>query len=349
VEQGWFYAEGERSVGPVSFDALTAVLLRTPDPGQISVWRAGFEDWRLAKDVPELAGRITRQAPAVAAPDPSIDRWTAYETGAESSWVDDGPSETARRRWPYVAASAVVAVIVVAGVVYTMRNTPMSVAPEGRVVLPAASPPEPSRKETATEDPAVALAQLSEKAAQAAAATDTLAQKLWAAIEPPTMQAPDYAAASSDDLENYLRDLRTAETNVADARSRYVVLLKAERELIEESVTSSGLGEDSRSELLRGVDDRQSALLELTNQMLQARADLYRAMQAMQVAVIEQFGKYKAGPGGQISFSNKAATDRFAAAAADVNAANRRLDLIEDRIMKQRQTPQPGWKDMVIK
>ncbi len=146
VEQGWFYAEGEGSVGPVSFDALTVALLRMPEPGQTFVWREGFENWRPAKDVPELAGRITKQAPAVAAPDPSIDRWTAYETGTESSWVDDGLPETARRRWPYMAAIAVVAVIIVAGVVYAMRNTPMSVAPEGRVVLPAASPPEPVRQ-----------------------------------------------------------------------------------------------------------------------------------------------------------------------------------------------------------
>jgi hypothetical protein len=349
VEQGWFYSEGDRSVGPVSFDALTAAVLRMPEPGQTSVWRAGFENWRPAKDVPELAGRITKQAPAVVAPDPSIDRWTAYETGAESSWADDGLPEPARRRWPYMAAIAAVALIIVAGVVYAMRNTPMSVAPEARVVLPAASPPEQPGKEIAREDPAVTLAQLSEKAAQAAAATDALALKLWASIEPPTMQAPDYATASSDDLESYLRDLRTAEANVADAHSRYVLLLKAERELIEEAVTSSGLGEDRRSEILRQVDDRQAAALELTNRMLHARVDLYRAMQAMQGAVIEQFGKYKAGPGGQLRFSNKAATDRFAAAAEEVNAANKRLDLIEDRILKERQTPQPGWKDMVIK
>lgn len=349
MERGWFYAEGEGSVGPISFDALTAALLRMPEPGQTFVWREGFENWRPAKDVPELARRITKQAPAVVAPDPSIDRWTAYETGTESSWADDGLPETARRRWPYMAAIAVVAVMVVAGVVYTMRSPPVSVAPEGRVVLPAAPPPEPPGKEIAREDPAIVLARLSEKAAQAAAATDTLAQKLWASIEPPTMQAPDYATASSDDLENYLRDLRTAETNVADVRSQYVVLLKVERELIEDAVTSSGLGEDSRSELLRRVDDRQAPALELTNQMLDARAHLYRTMQAMQAAVIEQFGKYKAGSGGQIQFSSKAATDRFAAAAEEVNAANKRLDLIEDKMMKERQAPQPGWKDMVIK
>jgi hypothetical protein len=349
VEQGWFYAEGEGSVGPVSFDALTDALLRMPEPGQTSVWRAGFENWRPARDVPELAGLVSKQAPAVAVPDPSIDRWTADETAAESSWGDDGLPEIARRRWPYMAAAAVVAAMVVAGIVYAMRDVPVSVAPEARVVLPAASPPEQSGKEIAREDPAIALAQLSEKAAQAAAATDALAQQLWASIEPPTMQAPDYATASRDELENYLRDLRTAETNLVDAHSQYVVLLKAERELIEESVLSSGLEEGRRSELLRQVDDRQGAALELANRMLQARADLYRAMQAMQAAVIEQFGKYRAGPGGQIRFSDKAATDRFAAAAEEVNAANKRLDLIEDRMLKERQAPQPGWKDMVIK
>jgi hypothetical protein len=346
VEQEWFYAEGEGSVGPVSFDALTAALLRVREPGQTSVWRAGFENWRLASDVPELAARIRKAAPAVVAIDPRIDRWTTGETRAGSSWVDDGLPEAARRRWPYAAAVAVAAGLVVAGAVYATRNTTGSA--ENRAAPPAASSPAQPGKEIAKPDPATVLAQLTEKAAQAAAATDGLALKLWASIEPPNMQAPDYATASRDDLENYLRSLRTAEANVSEAQSRYVALLQAERALIEESALSSELGDDNRSEFLQQLDDRLSAELDLANRMLQARAELYRGMQTMQAVVIEQFGKYKAGADG-IRFSTKAATDRFAAAGGKVNEANKRLDLIEDRMLRARQSPQPGWKDMVIK
>lgn len=356
MEQDWFYAEGERSVGPISFDALAGALLRMPEPGKTLVWRAGFEAWRPAQDIPELAGRILKRAPVVATPDPGIDRWSASDT--QSSWDDDGLPAMTRPRWPYVAATAVAAAIVAAGVIFATRTAPMRVEPEARVALPAAAPAEQPKKEVVARDPAAVLAELTQKAAQAEAATDALAQRLWALIEPPGMQAPDYATAKRSELENYLRELQTAEANVAGAQSQYAALLKAERDLIEESARSSRLGEGSRTELLARIDDRQRTSLDLANRMLQARADLYRAMQGMQTIAIEQFGKYKAGPDGSIQFSNKAAGDRLAAAGDEVNAANKRLDLIEDEMIKSRQPPpppppswtdQPGLKDMVIK
>lgn len=357
MEQEWFYAEDERSVGPISFDTLTGALLRMPEPGKTLVWRAGFEAWRPAQDVPELAGRLLKRAPVVATPDPGIDRWSASDTQSQSSWDDDGLSAIATRRWPYVVAIAVVAAIVAAGVIYATRTAPMRVEPEARVALPASAPAEQPKNEVVTRDPAAVLAELIGKAAQAEAATDAIAQKLWALIEPPGMQAPDYATAKRGELENYLRELQTAEANVAGAQSQYAALLKAERDLIEESARSSGLSEGSRTELLTRIDDRQRVSLDVANRMLQARGDLYRAMQGMQTIAIEQFGKYKAGPDGSIRFSNKAAGDRLAAAGDEVNAANKRLDLIEDEMIKARQAPQPapGWtdqpglKDMVIK
>ncbi len=357
MEQGWFYAEDERSVGPISFDALAAALLRMPEPGKTLVWRDGFEAWRPAKDVPELAGRLLKRAPVVATPDPGIDRWSASDTQSQSSWADDGLPAATKRRWPLVAAIAVVAAIVAAGVIYAPRTAQVGVKPEARVVLPAPAAPEQPKKEVVAQDPAIILAELTGKAAQAEAATEAIVQKLWALIEPPGMQAPDYATASRGELENYLRELQTAEANVAGTRSQYGALLKAERDLIEESVRASGLGEGSRTEFLTRIDDRQRTSLELASRMLQARADLYRAMQGMQAIAIEQFGKYKATPDGSIRFSNKAAGDRLAAAGDEVNAANKRLDLIEEEMINARQAPQPqpGWtdqpglKDMVIK
>lgn len=364
MEQGWFYAEGEGSVGPVSFDALTSALRRAPEAGKTLVWRSGFADWRAAQDVPELATRlftrapdvVTRgpdavtRAPDVVMPDPRMDRWSANDAQSDE-WDGDGlPEASRRRRWPYVAAVAVVAAIVAGGVIYASRTALVPGEPESRVVLPAAptSTPEPPQQEVARLDPAAILAQLTETAAQAATATETLSMKLWAAIEPPDMQMPDFASASRTDLENYVGKVKTAEANVADAYDKYSALLKAERDLIEESVRSSGLDEKTRADFLTQVGDRQNGMLELITQMLQARLELYRAIQRLEGIVIDQFDKAKRGNGG-VRFSTKAANDRFAAAADEVNAASKRLDLAEERISQQTRpsSPQPGWQEMM--
>jgi hypothetical protein len=348
VEQGWFYAEGEQSVGPVSLDALTTALRRLPEPGAVLVWRSGFTDWRAAKDIAELADRLFKPVPAIAAPDPSLDRWSGADSRSDAAWDDDGLPAARKRRWPQIAAIAVAVAIVGAGGLYAARNASPPAEPESRIALPVAPAVEQPKAEAARIDPAAVLARLSAEATQASAATEGLAFKIWAAIEPGGMQPPDYATASRADLETYVRDLKKAEANVSDAYTSYTALLKAERDLIEEKARDSGLDDDTRAQLMAQVGDRQSASLERITRMLHARVDLYRAIQAMQAIPIEQFGKYKSGPEG-IRFSSKALTDRFAAAAAEVNAANKRLDQIEERLLPKPPPTQPGWQEMVTK
>jgi hypothetical protein len=363
VAQEWFYAEDERSVGPLSFDALTTALRRKAEPGKTLVWREGLDDWRPAQEVPELgvqiARRIEKGAAVVANPDPTMDRWTSDEPATEV-WDDDGSPATWKRRWwPYIAALALLVVIVAAGTIYVSRNIRTVSEPEARVVLPATPEPTPQpqqqqqpKQEAAKPDPAAVLAQLTEKAAQAAVATDAIAQKLWASIEPASMQTPpSYATASRSDLEGYFVDLETAEANAAAAGSQYAALLKAERDLIEEAARSSGLAESEWGGLLAAIDERHRAALELTNEMSRARGDLYRAMQGVQAIIVDQYGKYKIVADGQIQFATKAMTDRMVAAAEQERAASKALDRIEERVMKARQVPQqslePAWKDTV--
>ena len=52
----WYYAEGEKSVGPMPFADLTDVLLRTAKPSDLLVWRPGFAQWKRAEEVSEFAG-----------------------------------------------------------------------------------------------------------------------------------------------------------------------------------------------------------------------------------------------------------------------------------------------------
>ena len=67
-DDGWFYADGGKPVGPVTTDDLNAVLRAKSDPSKVRVWRAGFPDWRETKDVPEFANQIARPPPLTPAP-----------------------------------------------------------------------------------------------------------------------------------------------------------------------------------------------------------------------------------------------------------------------------------------
>src|ERR1700690_1616977 len=59
----WYYAEGEKIVGPVTFGDLTSILYRVSGAGAVLVRRPDFADWKAASAVPELARHIFRPPP----------------------------------------------------------------------------------------------------------------------------------------------------------------------------------------------------------------------------------------------------------------------------------------------
>jgi hypothetical protein len=58
TEGGWFYAEADKPVGPVTSDALVSLLRNMSEPGKVKVWRTGFPDWQDAKNVPQIFRRF---------------------------------------------------------------------------------------------------------------------------------------------------------------------------------------------------------------------------------------------------------------------------------------------------
>ena len=61
---GWHYAEGGKTFGPVDLEELQVILSRISDPRNLLVWRVGFEGWQRAGDVPELA-QLTEKPPSL--------------------------------------------------------------------------------------------------------------------------------------------------------------------------------------------------------------------------------------------------------------------------------------------
>ena len=68
----WYYAEGGESRGPLSLAELVGNLSQASDPQKALVWRNGFEDWKPAGTVSELAGQLLRPPPLRPTPPPVV-------------------------------------------------------------------------------------------------------------------------------------------------------------------------------------------------------------------------------------------------------------------------------------
>ena len=66
----WYYAEGEKTRGPLSIDELIPLLVRISDPRRIMIWRHGFDDWKPVEEVREVAQQVFRPPPLKPVPPP---------------------------------------------------------------------------------------------------------------------------------------------------------------------------------------------------------------------------------------------------------------------------------------
>jgi hypothetical protein len=76
MSNGWHYAEGEKTVGPLDLKALQTVLSSVPDPHSLLVWKAGFKGLVPAKDVLELVELISKPPPLPKPTEPRSKRWS---------------------------------------------------------------------------------------------------------------------------------------------------------------------------------------------------------------------------------------------------------------------------------
>ena len=81
---GWHYAQGEKTFGPVDLKELQVVFSRISDPCNLLVWKAGFKDWERAGNVLELAQFIDKSPPLpqTSQPKKKLRLWRAALLGA---------------------------------------------------------------------------------------------------------------------------------------------------------------------------------------------------------------------------------------------------------------------------
>jgi hypothetical protein len=100
VSDGWHYAQGQNSVGPLDLSKMQEVFSKASNPRDILVWKVGFKEWKRAEDVPELAGIIYK-------PPPLPDQFISPETTAT----------VAKRDWKWTLLQGTLQALIVTGVV----------------------------------------------------------------------------------------------------------------------------------------------------------------------------------------------------------------------------------------
>jgi hypothetical protein len=63
MSDAWYYAEGDKSVGPVTLETLKGILSRLTDARNVLIWHAGFAGWQKAATIRELSETFTQPPP----------------------------------------------------------------------------------------------------------------------------------------------------------------------------------------------------------------------------------------------------------------------------------------------
>lgn len=183
-------------------------------------------------------------------------------------------------------------------------------------------------------------------AAKAANETRAAAEILSNEVEPPALSKNiNLGAASRSDLEAMRRELKTAEANATLFMPRYVALLKAERDKVENYALSLHLEKDSVSIVVVGIDKRHAKATAVASRMLSARADYYRAYENYVAILFGEFGTYQV-VNGQFIFQLQRTVDRYNVAALAMTAAAKRVAELEEE-KKLMHSQQERWEEFV--
>jgi GYF domain 2 len=404
----WFYADGETPVGPLSFDALVKHLRTTSTPDDVKVWRVGFQDWQLAKEVTQIRDQVFRpppisneKRPPPIANDKTVPLAPLVEPQSRVLAKIDSP-QTNKQQWALVAATFLMVLVTgsfISARVYNFSSDGVaeligqyvgstvilsllawrfwgkSIYRTGWVVLILSllnvavinqkkfsesvttneaiaalkSVDGPNQIDKALkQNPSNAMLQLFSVGSKLAEESSQLVQKLSDGIEPPSLANDiDYATATRAALEAYRRDLKVAENNANGAMSRYLLILKDERDKCEKRALALQMDPSIVSSFLNGVDKRHARNSDFASRMFSARAELYRALESTVAIAIDQFGNYKTNADGQLIFANLRAADSYNSAVTALAAKVKTVGDLEKEGAQLQQWQKEQWQRLV--
>jgi hypothetical protein len=201
--------------------------------------------------------------------------------------------------------------------------------------------------EVLRQHPSNTFLQLMAMANKAAIETNAASEKLSDEIEPPALSKEiDLATASRSDLEALRRDVKAAEANATTFMSRYVALLKTERDKVENYARSLHVDNNTVISFLNGLDKRHATITAFNSKMLLARFEFYRAYQNHVTVLVEEYGAYNVA-NGQFTFPQQRTADRFNVAASAMAAAAKRVNELDNERKQIAQSQQEKWEQFV--
>ena len=197
------------------------------------------------------------------------------------------------------------------------------------------------------QHPSNKILRLMSMATKAANETRAATDKLSSEVEPASISKDiNFGKVSRGDLEALRNDLKTAEANATSFLPRYVALLKAERDKVENYARSLHVEKDTVSTLLAGIDTRHAKFVALTSKVLAARADYYRAYEKYVAFLAGEFGSYKVVDG-QFIFPLQRTVDRYNVAANTMATAAKRVAELEEERKALKPPLQEEWAQFV--
>jgi hypothetical protein len=187
----------------------------------------------------------------------------------------------------------------------------------------------------------VALAD--EKAAEIDAAT----RKMLNEAEPAALAPPvNLTAANRGDLDALRRDLKTAESNLGNIKSRVDALIKAKRDELQNGARSLGVEGTVVTRFMAAVDEQHAEMKVLAAKVLAAHSEYYSAYDKCAALLVREFGTYKV-TNGQFIFRLQPAADSYNAASTAMAAATQRVAELEQERAGLKQSGLSRWKKFV--
>jgi uncharacterized protein YdbL (DUF1318 family) len=195
--------------------------------------------------------------------------------------------------------------------------------------------------------PANRILKLVTLANEKSAEIDAATRKMLNEAEPATLsKLVNLTAASRSDLDALRRDLKTAEGNVANAKSRIEALIRSKRDELQNSARSLGMEGSTIARFMAAVDAQNAEVAALASRVLAARAEYYGAYEKCAALLVREFGSYKV-TNGQFIFRVQPTADSYNAASEAMAAATKRAAELEEEKAGLKQSQLNRWKKFV--